>query len=1381
MLAVILREDSTSDSGRTAQGEYERVVEDTTYTGSYDLSASSITDQSSNTALLLEDNVWQLVWPNAPQSDATAERSPTLDTSSKNQRVTTGNNSYRFEYWANGIVSPNEELETEWTGVASESGSIRYDTTMHMSGAVLLTPPSEQEPEQNNAPESNDDFFADPNAVADLPDSVWPSALRSGTTTQNELLAFVNMRNVFKALDGDVSGSVHVNVQYNYDKAKAIDQALADGDWNAIAGSIATDDVLDVDVIVNGSKVLDEGELTGTLHFGQVTQIDKITDRDDTWDANAQLWNSVGTKSEQTISNGSSNVILHGSQPGSAGKASVIMQIDISNVTGNNSGEGKTEELKLKPSAAQPSLQALPGMSSSQTLLGFPDTGLDRFDWQQTAGGSGKASSSLMTYTAQGSGTYQGDDMSGSGTVSNTVTTATSTAQANIFLPTTGGSNSTSTRSVSTSVNNVITSQGQGFYTYDVGGGSVSGTKLESTLNNVVIDRWEVTSTPVSGSTTASTQSERQAIVNSLKLIPIIGQSSNEPTWQDAIEAAITTATGGESSLSVQSNDNSSFSGFGTFTAALNGSGSGSIAENGSNSLTSNFNTASAVDSAGAWQLVSGNQDVRTASNNAYTQTFAGNWSTNDGIYNMQGTTDWLKSNDSQNSDSTFRQLVDGDWQSTRTSSYSTSSTDNDNQRGSGTYQETSGKYHRQGTASVSNENSSSSNQSLTRLYRDGVQIDVFGSGSDQNFSSKKWQMDGTGDLYDQNSYVIEPRTVGDNIVSGSGSTSVQLDVIESSSTDRTVLSATSYAVVGGSLQVQQRSSQIDATSEVSSTTKETRTSKRVDDSEHTATGEKSHFDSEETIITKNRRAIHSVRGSKNLVPGSGSGLEPLEQTYGGSVQSSSGDSKTNYKANSVRDIVDGVKADGKPNKAKEKITYVSEIITFDTLRLENDAKSGESNAADNKNKTKHKANGNRSGHETRNEDIVGGERERKIEYGSFDRDIDFSDNRSSYNKDTQTDDNSSQVPADYTNPQDTTPFTADVTPAGGLSPQGYGPKFDSQAQPLGAGQTDGSNPSQERFASEQQRHAARAADLLEMRNELVRRLGEGGVDPASREYFNVLYDFDMLADKSNFGGIDALVAKALGNIATGNLPLLNPDGSVYTGHVNTNGVLGWLSGYSGDYTENTLIIGGKLSMIAGITALTIVTAPASLGSSVIIGAGIVAYEIDQLQTQVRSIWTGGKVDSLGATAIRNYSEAAGLERNGTVANRSSMVYDNLNLIAAVRLCRNLVSGVYKLAPIGGAFKGGQLFEKVFDTSQGKVGFLSETIINGKTLHLKDIVIEPVKTGVLKVGIKEVSALKEQLITQTRAAGFDKLILTGERLTGANPGKIVELIIDLTK
>ncbi len=76
---------------------------------------------------------------------------------------------------------------------------------------------------------------------------------------------------------------------------------------------------------------------------------------------------------------------------------------------------------------------------------------------------------------------------------------------------------------------------------------------------------------------------------------------------------------------------------------------------------------------------------------------------------------------------------------------------------------------------------------------------------------------------------------------------------------------------------------------------------------------------------------------------------------------------------------------------------------------------------------------------------------------------------------------------------------------------------------------------------------------------------------------------------------------------------------------------------------------------------------------------------------------------------------------------------------------------------------------------------LAETVVDGKTLRLKDIVIEPVTTGKLTIGTKEVLAARQQLIDQARAAGFEKLIITGERLTGANVGKKVELIIDLLK
>ncbi|TWT35622.1 Bifunctional hemolysin/adenylate cyclase precursor [Posidoniimonas corsicana] len=96
-------------------------------------------------------------------------------------------------------------------------------------------------------------------------------------------------------------------------------------------------------------------------------------------------------------------------------------------------------------------------------------------------------------------------------------------------------------------------------------------------------------------------------------------------------------------------------------------------------------------------------------------------------------------------------------------------------------------------------------------------------------------------------------------------------------------------------------------------------------------------------------------------------------------------------------------------------------------------------------------------------------------------------------------------------------------------------------------------------------------------------------------------------------------------------------------------------------------------------------------------------------------------------------------------------------------------------------FKNGELFEAAFDTSKGKVGLLAETVVDGKTLRLKDVVIEPLKTGKLNIGPKEVLAARQQLIEQARAAGFEKLIISGKRLTGANKGKLVDLTIDLTK
>jgi len=97
-------------------------------------------------------------------------------------------------------------------------------------------------------------------------------------------------------------------------------------------------------------------------------------------------------------------------------------------------------------------------------------------------------------------------------------------------------------------------------------------------------------------------------------------------------------------------------------------------------------------------------------------------------------------------------------------------------------------------------------------------------------------------------------------------------------------------------------------------------------------------------------------------------------------------------------------------------------------------------------------------------------------------------------------------------------------------------------------------------------------------------------------------------------------------------------------------------------------------------------------------------------------------------------------------------------------------------------FTHGELFERILQTSKGPVGMLAEVVIVGKHLHLKDVVIygQEQLSGLLR----ELLQAKTRLIHQARAAGFETLRLSGQRVAGsssANPGKGVDIIIDLTK
>ncbi|HVF32712.1 MAG TPA: hypothetical protein VM933_06735 [Acidimicrobiales bacterium] len=93
----------------------------------------------------------------------------------------------------------------------------------------------------------------------------------------------------------------------------------------------------------------------------------------------------------------------------------------------------------------------------------------------------------------------------------------------------------------------------------------------------------------------------------------------------------------------------------------------------------------------------------------------------------------------------------------------------------------------------------------------------------------------------------------------------------------------------------------------------------------------------------------------------------------------------------------------------------------------------------------------------------------------------------------------------------------------------------------------------------------------------------------------------------------------------------------------------------------------------------------------------------------------------------------------------------------------------------------GDLFEAAFFVEGLRVEVLAEVEISGTTLHLRDIAIYP--AGVVRpVGLRALLAVvRTELFSAARTAGFEALRITGTRLTGSNPGRIVDLTIDLSR
>jgi len=109
--------------------------------------------------------------------------------------------------------------------------------------------------------------------------------------------------------------------------------------------------------------------------------------------------------------------------------------------------------------------------------------------------------------------------------------------------------------------------------------------------------------------------------------------------------------------------------------------------------------------------------------------------------------------------------------------------------------------------------------------------------------------------------------------------------------------------------------------------------------------------------------------------------------------------------------------------------------------------------------------------------------------------------------------------------------------------------------------------------------------------------------------------------------------------------------------------------------------------------------------------------------------------------------------------------------------------GSFSVKPLIKLFKNGELFEHSFETKNGIVDVIAETIIDGDKLHLKDMAIYARDaTEPIAAGLKAIMQEKNVLIEAAKSQGFKTLEITAQRVlnsTSANPGKTINMIIDL--
>ncbi|MFP5489210.1 MAG: hypothetical protein ACLGHQ_12995 [Acidimicrobiia bacterium] len=96
-------------------------------------------------------------------------------------------------------------------------------------------------------------------------------------------------------------------------------------------------------------------------------------------------------------------------------------------------------------------------------------------------------------------------------------------------------------------------------------------------------------------------------------------------------------------------------------------------------------------------------------------------------------------------------------------------------------------------------------------------------------------------------------------------------------------------------------------------------------------------------------------------------------------------------------------------------------------------------------------------------------------------------------------------------------------------------------------------------------------------------------------------------------------------------------------------------------------------------------------------------------------------------------------------------------------------------------FVDGDLYERSFETPAGTIDILAEIAVTGRRIELRDIAVYPSDSVRLIVPPGELFAWARLALSELADAGLDELRVTGTRLTGARPGRRLDLTFRLRK